>query len=106
MQRRDCLRGMLGAIGALAARRVPAAEGPAPVPTAPTIPDPDPTPVTPAFKARPNAVDTHCHVFGPVARFRYAASRPCTPPDAPLPAFDALQRRIGNPERLFRFARA
>ncbi|MFO1413002.1 MAG: amidohydrolase family protein [Burkholderiales bacterium] len=95
MQRRDCLRAMVGALGVLAAPGSRAAEGPVALPTAPMIPGPDPNPATPSFKAPANAVDTHCHVFGPVARFPYAASRPYTPPEAPLAAFDALHRRIG-----------
>lgn len=96
MDRRDCLRGMIGAMGAaLASPRALAADGPTPLPSAPMIAGPDPNPLAPVFKAPPGAVDTHCHVFGPVARYPYAATRPYTPPEAPLATFDALHRKIG-----------
>jgi predicted TIM-barrel fold metal-dependent hydrolase len=39
--------------------------------------------------------DAHCHIFGPVDRYPYAAKRPYTPPEAPLAAFRALHARIG-----------
>ena len=62
---------------------------------APTIPGPDPAPRTPTFRASALTCDTHCHIFGPVAQYPYAATRPYTPPEAPLPAFKALHARIG-----------
>ena len=62
---------------------------------APTIPGPDPAPRAPTFRAPPLTCDTHCHIFGPVAQYPYAAARPYTPPEAPLPAFKALHARIG-----------
>ena len=34
-----------------------------------------PTPRRPRFVPPPGAVDAHCHVFGPGARFPYAAER-------------------------------
>jgi predicted TIM-barrel fold metal-dependent hydrolase len=43
----------------------------------------------------PGAWDCHCHVFGPVARFPYAAVRSYTPEDAPLEAYLALLDRLG-----------
>lgn len=47
-------------------------------------------------KALPQgACDTHCHVFGPAARFPYAAPRSYTPDDAPLEAYLALLDRLG-----------
>src|SRR6476646_6728040 len=42
-----------------------------------------PTPRRPRFVPPPGAVDAHCHVFGPGARFPYAAERRYTPCDAP-----------------------
>lgn len=42
-----------------------------------------PNPSKPRFKAPAGAVDSHCHVFGPEARFPYAAERKYTPCDAP-----------------------
>jgi predicted TIM-barrel fold metal-dependent hydrolase len=41
------------------------------------------------------ACDCHCHVFGPAARFPYAAVRSYTPDDAPLAAYLALLDRLG-----------
>ena len=62
---------------------------------APTIPGPDPSPRRPTFQAPRLTCDTHCHIFGPVSRYPYAATRPYTPPEAPLSAFRALHARIG-----------
>ena len=62
---------------------------------APTIPGPDPAPRAPTFHASALTCDTHCHIFGPVAKYPYAATRPYTPPEAPLAAFKALHARIG-----------
>ena len=50
-------------------------------------PDPDwlachPNPTKPTFVPPPGAVDAHCHVFGPGARFPYAPERKYTPVDA------------------------
>jgi len=61
----------------------------------PDIPAPDPAPRVPSFKAPPLACDTHCHVFGPIDRYPYAASRPYTPPEAPFDACRALHKRLG-----------
>ena len=43
----------------------------------------------------PNACDTHCHVFGPAARFPYAGDRSYTPPDAPLAKYLRLLDTLG-----------
>jgi predicted TIM-barrel fold metal-dependent hydrolase len=61
----------------------------------PDIPGPDPAPRAPVFRAPPLTCDAHCHIFGPVDRYPYAAVRPYTPPEAPLSAFQALHARIG-----------
>jgi predicted TIM-barrel fold metal-dependent hydrolase len=61
----------------------------------PDIPGPDPAPRAPAFNAPPLTCDAHCHIFGPVDRYPYAATRPYTPPEAPLSAFRALHAGIG-----------
>jgi len=42
-----------------------------------------PNPSKPRFAPPPGAVDAHCHVFGPEARFPYAPERKYTPCDAP-----------------------
>jgi 2-pyrone-4,6-dicarboxylate lactonase len=41
------------------------------------------------------ACDTHCHVFGPAARFPYAPDRRYTPEDAPREALAALHAHLG-----------
>jgi 2-pyrone-4,6-dicarboxylate lactonase len=41
------------------------------------------------------ACDTHCHVFGPAAKFPYAEPRSYTPDDAPLDAYLAMLDRLG-----------
>jgi 2-pyrone-4,6-dicarboxylate lactonase len=41
------------------------------------------------------ACDTHCHVFGPAAKFPYAEPRSYTPDDAPLEAYLAMLDRLG-----------
>ena len=38
----------------------------------------------------PDACDSHCHIFGPAARFPYAADRAYTPPDSGIDAFEHL----------------
>lgn len=43
----------------------------------------------------PGSCDSHCHVFGPDARFPYAASRSYTPPDAPYERLAALHAHVG-----------
>jgi len=61
----------------------------------PDIPGPDPAPRAPLFKAPARSCDTHCHVYGPVNRYPYAATRPYTPPEAPFAALRTLHDRIG-----------
>lgn len=56
---------------------------------------PDPNTRTPGFRAPPKACDAHCHVFGPAARFPFAANRSYTPPDAPFENFQKLQSVLG-----------
>jgi predicted TIM-barrel fold metal-dependent hydrolase len=41
------------------------------------------------------ACDTHCHVFGPAAKFPYAEPRSYTPADEPFEAYIALLDRLG-----------
>jgi predicted TIM-barrel fold metal-dependent hydrolase len=41
------------------------------------------------------ACDTHCHVFGPAAKFPYAEPRSYTPNDEPFEAYIALLDRLG-----------
>ena len=56
---------------------------------------PDPEPIRPSLTLPPGACDAHCHVFGPAARFPYAADRSYTPPDAPVEALRRLHERLG-----------
>ncbi|HXL29185.1 MAG TPA: amidohydrolase family protein [Bradyrhizobium sp.] len=49
----------------------------------------------PKVSPPPNACDTHAHVFGPAARFRYADDRSYTPPDAPLEKYLDMLDSIG-----------
>jgi len=54
-----------------------------------------PDPSRPRFRAPPGAVDAHCHVFGPGARFPYAPERKYTPCDASRDQLFALRDRLG-----------
>ena len=54
-----------------------------------------PRPSRPTFGAPPGAVDAHCHVFGPGARFPFAAERKYTPCDAPKEKLWALRDFLG-----------
>lgn len=49
----------------------------------------------PAYQLPANACDSHCHVFGPAARFPYAPERKYTPPDAPLENLTRLHKTLG-----------
>src|ERR1700752_1012170 len=61
----------------------------------PTIPGPDPNTKIPTFKLPPLACDAHTHIFGPGDKYPYAPGRPYTPPDAPLPMFRELHKKLG-----------
>lgn len=52
-------------------------------------------PSRPEFRPPPGAVDAHCHVFGPGARFPYAPERKYTPCDASREQLFALRDHIG-----------
>ncbi len=52
-------------------------------------------PSKPQFKLPPNAVDAHCHVFGPGAQFPYAPERKYTPCDASKEQLFALRDHLG-----------
>ena len=54
-----------------------------------------PSPRRPSFGLPHGACDAHCHVFGPAARFPYAADRPFTPADAPKERLFALHAMLG-----------
>lgn len=48
-----------------------------------------------SFRMPPRACDTHCHIWGPLARFPYATSRPYTPPERDKQVLGALHERFG-----------
>lgn len=52
-------------------------------------------PSRPRVKLPPGACDTHCHVFGPVARFPYAADSKFQPGEAPKERLFALHDMAG-----------
>ena len=52
-------------------------------------------PSKPTFKAPPGAVDAHCHVFGPAAKFPFAPERKYTPYDAPKEELFKLRDFLG-----------
>ncbi len=54
-----------------------------------------PSPKTPERRPPAGAVDAHCHVFGPAARFAYAPERKYTPCDAPKETLFALRDHLG-----------
>jgi 2-pyrone-4,6-dicarboxylate lactonase len=54
-----------------------------------------PHPSKPRFVPPPGAVDAHCHVFGPGARFPYAPERKYTPCDASKEQLWALRDFLG-----------
>ena len=54
-----------------------------------------PNPSQPRFRVPAGAVDAHCHVFGPGARFPYAPERKYTPCDASKDQLFALRDRLG-----------
>ena len=62
--------------------------------------DPDylpfhPNPLKPTFVPPPDAVDAHCHVFGPGDIFPYAPERKYTPCDGPKEKLFALRDHLG-----------
>src|SRR5438046_10146359 len=54
-----------------------------------------PNPSKPKYKPPAGAVDAHCHVFGPEAKFPYAPERKYTPCDAPKEKLFALRDFLG-----------
>ncbi len=53
------------------------------------------SPSKPKFRPPPGAVDGHCHVFGPAAKFPFAPERKYTPYDAPKEKLFALRDFLG-----------
>lgn len=71
------------------------ADGPVPTGRAPAVPGPNPDPRTPSFRMPAGTVDTHMHVYGPIAAYPYAEERSYTPPEAPLEYYRKLQATLG-----------
>src|SRR6187549_1533516 len=49
----------------------------------------------PHFKLPSGTCDSHCHVFGPAAKFPYAPNRSYTPEDAGRERLAALHKHLG-----------
>lgn len=60
-----------------------------------TCQPPDPNTRIPDLIVPPLACDTHCHVFGPAARFPFDSGRSYTPPDASVEDLRRLQSILG-----------
>jgi predicted TIM-barrel fold metal-dependent hydrolase len=58
-------------------------------------PPPDPDPRTPLLAVPAGACDCHFHIFGPAARFFYAARRSYTPPDASVEDYRRVMAALG-----------
>src|SRR5688572_30330403 len=54
-----------------------------------------PAPSKPRFIPPPGAVDAHCHVFGPMARFPFSAKAKYLPEDAGPEMLFALRDHLG-----------
>lgn len=52
-------------------------------------------PAIPRFLPPPGAVDAHCHVFGPQARFPFSGKAKYLPEDAGAEMLFALRDRLG-----------
>ncbi len=54
-----------------------------------------PSPKKPDISLPPGACDSHCHIFGPAARFPFAPERTYTPVDAPKETLFKLHDMLG-----------
>ena len=54
-----------------------------------------PNPSKPKLRLPPGSWDTHCHIFGPKAKFPFAATSSIDPADAPKEKLFALHRFLG-----------
>lgn len=57
------------------------------------VPSPDGR--APAWRLPAGATDTHCHIWGPLARFPYAEGRTYTPPERDKQVLRQLHQRLG-----------
>jgi len=97
MNRREYLfaLGAVAGVGPSWCRSSLANDQPSPTPDAPMVLGPDPNTRTPAFRLPAGAIDTHTHIFGPIATYPYAKDRPYTPPEAPLERLRKLHAKLG-----------
>lgn len=95
MNRRNCLKGIVGLAGAAGLSFWPETVLLAQQAEPPMFAGPDQATRTPAFRAPAGAVDTHTHIIGPPEKYPYAANRSYTLPAAPLAMFRALHAKIG-----------
>lgn len=63
--------------------------------TGPQMPPPMEHPRRPKLRLPAGSCDSHVHVYGPAARFPFAAQRPYTPQDAPVERLQALHAWLG-----------
>lgn len=61
----------------------------------PSIPGPDPKPISPREPLPAGACDTHAHLFGPQSRYPYQDNRSYTPPDASEEGYRHLLGTLG-----------
>jgi 2-pyrone-4,6-dicarboxylate lactonase len=62
---------------------------------APDGPPPNPSPRKPGFALPAGACDSHCHIYGPFARFPLPTDRSFTPNETPEAALRSLHKRLG-----------
>lgn len=66
------------------------------------LPPPHPDPHAPSqLLVPPAACDTHCHIFGPEARFPYRADAPYRPAETPLERYRQMADRLGLERAVF-----
>lgn len=61
----------------------------------PDGPPPNPSPRKPGFALPAGACDSHCHIYGPFARFPLPTDRSFTPNETPEAALRSLHKRLG-----------
>jgi predicted TIM-barrel fold metal-dependent hydrolase len=64
-------------------------------PIPPSIAPPEPNTRKPRLAAPPGACDTHCHIFGPVAKFPFAEKRRYTPDDRLVTEYRRMAGTLG-----------
>src|SRR3990170_770072 len=68
---------------------------PAGTASAPACAGPDFNPRSPRLKLAPRSCDTHAHIMGPKARYKYSPARIYTPPDCLLPDYLHMLDTLG-----------